>query len=775
MIGKFAKSFADAVLVKPMAAGKMAFGRLAFNVFAPENSADVALSPAFALTPGATSKIAVLFTLDNFPSKIPAFTLAIGAVTDAGLQHFEERFDMRQKAYASLKEVGRILRGPSGTLSFPFYIAEVPLKPECAKALENAVAATIAFVERRSSVNIFGFAPVPWDGVTPISYCEPEVIAEPVPDPEVSARGFTLRVTADLAGVQGGETLYEVPGAFSLVVRDIDKDPADDLYDARGGNYLNFPMTDGRRLVIEARMPGPTGRIGLPLGLLDESKPVKDILVHNDNVKFSILVEGHLDQDFPIADIFWTKEPPKIDKGRVRHCEFLPCAEENAIPKLAEPRPIDGTIQFWSPEGHNQWLGDVVLANFDGAVHVFYLVDRRHHNSKGGRGGHWFEHLASKDLVHWGEYPAAVAMDKRTEYIGTGTPLKLDGKYFLAYGLHTTRHAPVEETSEPEQAAYFKAHGTEGLFKMADLKGLPMGGTYATSTDGIHFEKSGILFTSDQNPSLYARDDGLIGLGRVNSLWYSDHLGDWKLWDKDTPTWGDCPCPFSWNGWHYVIQGFCTMGASPSGKPGTYEDMVAKGLDIYEGLSVPMVVPYGENRRLYVGWINHVYGWGGWICFRELVQEPDGVLGSKWVPEIKPPVAPAVFEVAAGEGLKVRFDAASPDASTFEFSVDAAESRAQFAFVPQDGAVPRIPSLREISEKADPPRERIKLGRKYRPDDGNDFAIEHVRGLGEPYQVRLVHYYDAKSGVTIVDAEIAGRRTMVTRRLGKFTMAAAMP
>ncbi len=44
-----------------------------------------------------------------------------------------------------------------------------------------------------------------------------------------------------------------------------------------------------------------------------------------------------------------------------------------------------------------------------------------------------------------------------------------------------------------------------------------------------------------------------------------------------------------------------------------------------------------------------------------------------------------------------------------------------------------------------------------------------MRGLDRPYGVRLLAHYDAKSDATIFDAEIAGTRTMLTRREGRYT------
>ena len=76
---------------------------------------------------------------------------------------------------------------------------------------------------------------------------------------------------------------------------------------------------------------------------------------------------------------------------------------------------------------------------------------------------------------------------------------------------------------------------------------------------------------------------------------------------------------------------------------------------LYEGLGVPMVTSWKNDRRLYIGWLNHVHGWGGWLVFREVVSYPDGHLGLKWVPEITPPVPPCTYKVAKGARFERRF------------------------------------------------------------------------------------------------------------------------
>jgi beta-fructofuranosidase len=50
---------------------------------------------------------------------------------------------------------------------------------------------------------------------------------------------------------------------------------------------------------------------------------------------------------------------------------------------------------------------------------------------------------------------------------------------------------------------------------------------------------------------------------------------------------------------------------------------------------VPKVTPYKDNRRIAAAWIPQG-GWGGLAIFRELVQQPDGTIGSGWPPEMIP-------------------------------------------------------------------------------------------------------------------------------------------
>ena len=728
---KKAGAFGDAVWKDELRTkSDFTFFGVPFKLMKPENTAD----PSFALdlAPATYAEAAVLFCIDEAnATALPFMTLRFSA----GGKADGVSVDLRGAEGPTVApEVGRILRGPSGTLHYPVRFARIPLHPDVVAAAESGKGPmTLEFLAPKGRTSAFTVAAVTMVMKTPLREAQD---------------GVVLTFDVDLSAPVAEGLLYEAEGALRVSIRDAKKNPAPGNYDEINGNCYNFALPDGSCPVLEALMPGPTGRVGIPLGALGNPFGKHHVQVVFNGVYFTLDVDERRDEDFPYVPLLW----PEGDKGEA----VSPRVSNLAVTFGAPKGPVrrENVLQkgfhamYWSPADHNRWLGDIVTTVWDGRLHVFYLADRRHHNSKGGRGGHWFEHIVTDDLVSWNELPAAVPMDENWEYIGTGTPFRMDGKYCLAYGLHTTRHGTEQQVRD---------------------WGLPFGGTYATSDDGIHFTKTRKLITDDQNPSVYNRPDGLFGMGCVDTLKKSASImGPWETVVSNAHVSGDCPCPFEWNGWHYIIQGFCTMSMSRTGENGTYADEVLAGYDVYEGLSVPMVAPWKDNRRLLIGWINHCYGWGGWLCLRELVQYPDGHLGTKWVKEMPMPVPPKAYAVSPGETLTISFKGSR--GGDFAFVLDSAKGKARFVQKAGDGTYPDIPSLQDIAvanvEKYG--EKRIRAGRKYRPDDGNDFAITHIRGLDKPFEVRVENYFDKKSGITLVDVEIAGQRTMVTRRLGRF-------
>lgn len=368
--------------------------------------------------------------------------------------------------------------------------------------------------------------------------------------------------------------------------------------DEKASTPVTVAMTNGEfRATVDLGL-GKSCELRIPASRLKGSK-AKVATLDFDGAFWRLEADGEMDENSVLA-------PLDVDP-RFRRTKPLPRSER---------RPLEGMAQYWRPHDWNATAGDVACISFKGRLHVFYLYDRRHHRSKCGAGGHLFAHLSSADLVNWVEEPDAVPITEWWQSVGTGTPFVKDGKLCLAYGFHTER--------------------------MKDAADKPRGATWAVSEDGIHFTQTGIYFHETRNPTVYNRPDGrfglVIGYAGMGGMYVSDDLMKWEVVDKTIPANGDCPCYFEWNGHHYLLQGFTRYCRSESGSPGTWRSCDEEGRPLYDELKVPMVTEWKGNRRFIIGWIRPPdHGWGGWICFRELKQRPDGSLYTQWIPELPNP------------------------------------------------------------------------------------------------------------------------------------------
>ena len=540
---------------------------------------------------------------------------------------------------------------------------------------------------------------------------------------KVQTEGFTITLKVDFTKpAQIDELLYSV-GPVRLVLRQAGADRRLADYDLRYGNYLSWPTKDGRCPVIEATIAERAARVGIPLGYLARQDGVHEVSLHYAPVRWAICVDGHVDDAFPVpaSPVVWpTAAEEKVFSPRVKEAAFVTPARKDVLPPVPAARPIAGSIQYWTPPDHNTWVGDVAPAFLDGKLHVFYQIDRRHHSGGMGTGRHQFAHLSSDDLLHWVEHPLAVPIREDWQTVGTGTPFLKDGKVAIAFGWHTSRY--------PQR------------------KGKPIGGTYAISDDGINFVNSGVMISDAQNPSIYNLADGRYELvtsyGGSIGIFRSQDLLKWDLYDAKLPFRGDCPSLFDMNGHRYLLQGFTNMGYSADGRPGSFVNWTNEPDVLYEGLSVPMVTKWKDDRRLYIGWMNHLYGWGGWLVFREVIAYPDGHLGLKWVPEILPPTPPREYAVKGGEPFRLKLTSEKGRADLI-FSVDPVRKEASFG-----------DDVQNLTWK--------------NPRFADNFKVGGVRGVDKDYVVRLVVHYDAKANATIFDAEIAGQRTLICRREGRW-------
>lgn len=622
---------------------------------------------------------------------------------------------------------------------------------------------------------------------------------------------FLLKMRVDLDHAGGESMLAELPGAFSLKRRFTGPE---DQFDEQAiwhpnqiaaQHYASFPMPDNSCPVIEWQLfPHDEDhpqwnciQAGFPQSLLSPGE--HELAVYTDGIRMQVLVDGHLmDENFIYGQIRWQKgEQLSFDPALVKEAEFYtPCPKPEV--SVAYKTVPDG-IQYYSTPGYDSWVGDVVPFEHDGTVHMFYLHDRRHHGSKWGMGAHYYGHLSSTDLIHWHEEEFIGRFESQNETCGTGTPFFHNGKFYFAYGLHTDRFVPKDTTSVPLLLDDLKKTGKVHSIAFKDLgERPPEGMTYAVSDDCRHFEKSYVVAHFSENPSVYTMPDNSLRM-YADGIWRADQVnGPWSPVSSDFPLNGksspmrntlECPSFFEWGGHYYLIVGMSGMYSSSTPDFESFDDMAFQGTDIYDGLIVPMVIPYHRDRRLIAGW---VFPFGSYLVIRELVLKEDHKLGIKWCPELYPPVK-NTQEIANGidesvgkdvcyhvkadgsHGGKIgfRFYPAVNDAKApaCEFQLDLATKTMQIDSLPANAGNGFLPPLKTMRGQLDEWRDKVTVFKemptaiKYKCHVfSKDFRVENVSGTDGDFELNIRLHFDPKMPATLIDVEAAGFRTMVSLR-----------
>ena len=616
-------------------------------------------------------------------------------------------------------------------------------------------------------------------------------------------QGFTLVIPIKIADFIEEKPLFSIADILSLRLRQ--HDPSD----IRRQNYPAGRMPDGRVPVLEAtlRLQLPpdgavkgdslgqaTMTIGVPLGLLKRPWGDHEVALHYTGVVWDMYVDGALvDRDYAFGCLPSDTFGSDISAAQLVQDSRLLLHDSSAFtgqlqfyaPSLnpqaqADAQPTLVEAQYFTPQGHNAWVGDVATICHEGRYHIFYLLDRRGHESKFGRGGHYFEHLSTTDFRHWTAHDAAVPLDEQWETIGTGTPFVWHDTLFLSYGMHTSRLFPAELTATPRQWRYIDQHGQSMALPFDSLHdAYPAGSSYSRSMDGVAaFRKSRMLIHPAENPNIFTTPDGQLGMLAnygARGQWASNGLdGGWHCVSEDCPPGGDCTFFFPWGDYEYIVGGFTHMWKRNLSDPSSaFTDMVAEGVDAYDGLSVPSLTEV-DGRRLMAGWVGVNGHWGGALVVRELLQEPDGRLSSRFMPEMMPltgrssrlarciqsgqsrniPVKTPSFmltfdvESTACGSLSVQFSPDEIGKNECFWSFDAARQRAQF-------------SVDNTSQKT------LREGGK--PHQAGDYAVENLLGTAGKFKVRMIIKGEPKWGGSLIDVEIAGRRTMISHRSGLTT------
>ncbi len=593
-------------------------------------------------------------------------------------------------------------------------------------------------------------------------------------------KGFSIRCRLNLEVPTFDRFLLEIPGVLDVCLKQHNP------LDRHRQNYPAYRMADGSVPVVEAglTLKSPIdGReermaIGFPIAMLEQPLGEHELVLNFTGARWTMFIDGTLvDNDFPIGyPVAEKMKNWKINTAFVSQAELYPASVQPVRKEGNGEKRFMPQLQYWTPPGHNAWVGDVVSLFYKGRYHLFYLYDRRGHQSKFGKGGHYFEHLSTADFRHWTEHEAAVPIDEQWETFGTGTPFIQEGKLCLSYGYHTTRIYPREQTTLPAMYEYLEKNDHTGAFDRHTLPGVPAGASYSISDDGVHFRKTGKLFHPCENPSVYTDADGhlkMLANYGAKGTWASDSVaGGWHCIDKDFPPGGDCTFFFHWGDYDYIIGGFTRLWAKQESQPdSTYQDMVAKGLDFYNGLSVPTITEIPGGRFIMAGWL-WMKAWGGPLAIHELIQLPDGRIGTKWMDELLP-VSGQPQNIGTKDGTNnpvptsflLTFDVVPQNTNyrtsvsllpsagkgwqdACEWQIDGKAQRAQYAQASPADWARQEPSLREGGA----------------PQQCRNYAIENLIDTGQPFMVRIIVKYSDKFDGTLVDTEIAGKRTMISYR-----------
>ena len=596
------------------------------------------------------------------------------------------------------------------------------------------------------------------------------------------------------------KVLFAVENSLELrVIKRSYYDDVEDMLSLRSEGCFYF--NEENEWILEAKMfmclPDGSGKETYRLCLPLSAPFVKsvNIGIYFDGSFIRFMANGEILNENSGLDCFY------YDGGKVvisDDFKGIKVAQVKNVKLTYREEKSDVSPAFYFPHGLNSYVGDVMSFYHNGIYHLMYLIDRRHHGSRNGCGAHYICHLTSENLTDWWEQEPIAKIDKPWITYGTGTMLYHNEKYYMTYGLHTERYKGTEPKITPEFNKENQTFTNIRFEEVIEKGGLPTGASYSYSYDGITFKPSNILFHSARNPSAYKNSEGGItlycgygGEGVYESSSFdkpfkrSDYNFDYVKSSVMRST-SECPAFFDWNGYKYLIIGFTGYFRTLKKGSADFVDAAALGENIYDGLSVPMVAEFAGERRIIAGWVESPWGWGGVLMQRELVQEENGKLGMKWIPELSPKPQSEYrlqykndifdgieLEKTKSYYLELQVNPKTAKRLGLSFSnrkntcvleLDFENNRMQIndASIGEFGA--KIPTNLEQMSDVMTNIKRIKNI----PRGAKNYSLPDIAGINEPFCFKLILRYSKKMRSTVIDAEIAERRTMISVRNGFY-------
>ncbi len=427
-------------------------------------------------------------------------------------------------------------------------------------------------------------------------------------------------------------------------------------------------------------------------------------------------------------------------------------------------------LQYWRPKG-NLFVGDCMPFSRNGVFSFYWLLDSAHHASLGGLGGHQWVLSTTTDLKTWKQEPIVLGIDEEWEKsICTGSVVYYQNKYYAFYATRLIN----SEGKINEQLSY------------------------AISSDGIHFdkqrpnpfytsapgyskrdfrdpkvfvdEKTGefhlFVSSSQENPVLKHASGCLVHLT-------STDLKNWIVQKPiltGQPSVPECPDYFYWKGWYYLVYSdysdtYYVQSKSPYGP---WQEPKYQALN-ESWANVVKTAEFKNGRRIAAAWIpsrnenkdNGEERFGGNAIFREVTQQADGTLDTRFPEEMIP-------ETGATIDLPIKTDLDSKLEGTDVLSITAPNGAGA-------AHVEGIPLKCRVTMEIEPLGSTEEYGLYVRSDQqaahgyrlnfsantktiwlGNTM-IKAVDGLDKPLKIDMILDDD------IIDVSIGGKRCIVNR------------
>lgn len=307
------------------------------------------------------------------------------------------------------------------------------------------------------------------------------------------------------------------------------------------------------------------------------------------------------------------------------------------------------SLQYFKPKEAHLFTGDCMPYFHNGTFYIYWLLDEGHHAGLGGLGGHQWALSTSKDLVNWTHHPVAVAIEEDWEKsICTGSVIADKNRFYAFYSTRVKDDKGVHE-----QLSY----------AMSKDKGLKF---VKQKPNPFYFPPEECVSRDFRDPKVFKDDDGtyhlfisgykkdpvIEGHGGYLCHLVSKDMKDWK--QIESPLAGqvgtpECSDYFKWNDWYYLLYSiggdtYYVMSRNPFG-PWQYP---ATQSFVEQWASVYKTAPFEDGRRIAVAYMPcRSHGkdfdgaiWGGNMLLREVVQEPDGTLNTKFLKESLPEMTP---------------------------------------------------------------------------------------------------------------------------------------